>query len=30
MVARYDVSLSSYRLLFTSGANLTPTTEESP
>lgn len=30
LVARYDVSLSSYRLLFTSGANLTPPTEESP
>jgi len=30
LVARYDVSLSSYRLLFASGANLTPTTEESP
>jgi outer membrane protein TolC len=30
LVARYDVSLSSYRLLFTSGANLTPSTEESP
>jgi len=30
LVARYDVSLSSYRLLFVSGANLTPPTEESP
>jgi outer membrane protein TolC len=30
LVARYDVSLSSYRLLFTSGANLIPPTEESP
>jgi outer membrane protein TolC len=30
LVARYDVSLSSYRLLFVSGANLTPATEESP
>lgn len=30
LVARYDVSLSSYRLLFTSGASLTPPTEDSP
>ena len=30
LVARYDVSLGSYRLLFVSGTNLTPSTEESP
>jgi outer membrane protein TolC len=29
LVARYDVALSTYRLLFVSGGNLTPSTEES-
>jgi outer membrane protein TolC len=29
LVARYDVSLSTYRLLYVSGGTLTQTTEES-
>ena len=29
LVARYDIALSTYRLMFVSGGNLTPTLEES-